>query len=236
MNKRLKIVFWLFVGVNVIFFSVMKSGIFDAGQALPEQRALHAEKIILLTASEGAAGLAQSGVVAVSSVDTGNAAEPRVVDAVASSCYEWGEFTGVELDRAKQALSALQLGGKLSQREIEHVIGFWVYIAPQKDKAAVAQKVAQLKARGVTEYFIVQEAGEWLNAISLGMFKTREAAQKFLEGLNEQDVRTAKIGERASKIKATEFVINDLDAEKSSKLAVLQKEFQGAELKIVSCH
>ena len=236
MNKRLKIVFWLFVAVNVIFFIVMKSGVFEGGQALPEQRALHAEKIILLTASEGVAGLAQSGVAAASPVEAEVAGHPLPVEAVASSCYVWGEFTGAELDRAKQALNTLKLGNKLSQREIEHAIGFWVYIAPQKDKAGVAQKVEQLKARGVTEYFIVQEAGEWQNAISLGVFKTREAAQKFLEGLNEKDVRTAKIGERTSNIKTTEFVINDLDAEKSSKLAVLQKEFQGAELKIVSCH
>ena len=236
MNKSLKIVFWLFVAVNVIFFSVMKSGVFDTSQSLPEQRALHAEKIILLSASQGGAGSAQSSVVAASSVAAEVAGAPLAVEAVASNCYEWGEFSGAELDRARQALSKLKLGNKLSQREIEHAIGFWVYIAPMKDKAGVAQKVEQLKARGVTEYFVVQEAGEWLNAISLGVFKTREAAQKFLEGLNEKDVRTAKIGERASKIKTTEFVINDLDAEKSSKLAVLQKEFQGAELKIVSCH
>lgn len=235
MNKRLKIVFWLLVAVNVIFFSVMKSGILDAGQALPVQRALNAEKIVLLTESEDAAGSAQSSVAAGSSVKT-EIADPLSVESIASSCYEWGEFSGAELDRAKQALEALQLGNKLSQREIEHAIGFWVYIAPLKDKAGVAQKVAQLKARGVTEYFIVQEAGEWLNAISLGVFKTREAAQKFLEGLNEKDVRTAKIGERTSKIKTTEFVINDLDVEKSSKLTVLQKEFQDSELKIVSCH
>ncbi len=238
MNKNMKILVGVLLAVNVIFFIAMKSGIFDGSQAMPEQRTLHPEKIILLNGSQSAAELAQSVSVAASSVSVAESVntDPVMVKADAKSCYEWGDFSGAELVRARKALNKLKLGSKLSQRDTEHAIGFWVYIAPLKDKAGVAQKIAQLKARGVTEYFVVQEAGEWLNAISLGMFKTREAAQNFLDGLNAKDVRTAQVGERASKTTTTQFVINDLDAEKSGKLAAVQKDFQGTELKSVSCH
>ena len=140
------------------------------------------------------------------------------------------------MERVTSALNDLKLGDQLSRRELEHTIGYWVYVPPLKDKAAISQKLAQLKARGVTEHFVVQETGEWLNAISLGVFKTREAAQKFLQELIAKDVKTAQVGERAGKTKTTVFVINRLNAEKRSKLLVLQKDFPAEELKSVSCH
>lgn len=238
MKKNIKILFWSLVAVNVIFFAVMKSDVFESLQTMPIQRDLHAEKIILLNASQSAVELAQSAPAATTPVEpvTEPVSAPLATPTVAVSCYEWGEFSGAELERVSNALNTLQLGNKLTRRDSEHAIGFWVYIAPLKDKAAVAQKVAQLKARGVTEYFAVQEEGEWLNAISLGMFSTREAAQKFLEKLNAKDVRSAKVGERASKTKTTAFAISGLDAEKNGKLLALQKDFQGTELKSVTCH
>jgi hypothetical protein len=96
--------------------------------------------------------------------------------------------------------------------------------------------LAQLKARGVTDFFVVQEAGEWQNAISLGLFKTREAAQSFIEGLRKKGVTSAKMGERSSKNKTVIFIFDGLDVKMSTKLTALQKEFAVSELKSVSCH
>jgi len=247
MNKTLKILFWLLIAVNVIFFAVMKSGVLNDEQATQVLHPMHEEKISLLVASQSAPVAAQSAVVPpavsiASSVPAQSVVAPIAASAPAAvksgnlACFEWGDFSGAGLDHAVRALKKLQLGDKLSQREIDRVIGFWVYIPPLKDKAAVNQKLAQLKARGVTDYFVVQEAGEWLNAISLGVFKSRESAQNFLEGLREKNVATAKMGERSGKNKATVFIINGLDAEMNIRLAALQKDFAGSELKLVSCH
>ncbi len=236
MNKSMKIFFWLLVAANVIFFAVMKSGVFQGAQPEPAQPVLHPEKIILLNASKIVVEAPQAASAVVASASAVAAPEPSQVKAIATACYEWGEFSSAELERANSALKALQLGDKLSQHEIEHTIGYWVYIPPLKDKVAISQKLAQLKARGVTEYFVVQEAGEWLNAISLGIFKTRDAAQSFLQGLNEKEVRTAQVGERASKTKTTVFLLNSLNAEKISKLNALQKDFPAETLKSVPCH
>lgn len=251
MNKTLKILFWLLIAVNVIFFAVMKSGVLNDEQATQVLHPMHEEKISLLVAPQSAPVAAQSAVVPqagsiASSVPAQSVVAPVVAPIAASApavvksdnlaCFEWGDFSGAGLDHAVRALKKLQLGDKLSQREIDRVIGFWVYIPPLKDKAAVNQKLAQLKARGVTDYFVVQEAGEWLNAISLGVFKSRESAQNFLEGLREKNVATAKMGERSGKNKATVFIINGLDADMNVRLAALQKDFAGSELKLVSCH
>lgn len=226
----MKIFFWLLIAVNVILFAVMQTGVMDSSQVAQVPPPLHEEKITV------AAQSAPVSITPLISAQPASAPVSAPVAAKASTCFEWGEFSGAEVDQVAKSLKKLSLGDKLSQREIDRVIGYWVYIAPLKDRASVAQKVAQLKARGVTEYFVVQEAGEWLNAISLGLFKSREAAQHFLEGLRAKGVNSAKMGERSGKNRATVFVIDGLDAQMSAKLTELQKYFTGSELKIVSCH
>lgn len=150
-------------------------------------------------------------------------------------CLEWGEFSGADLTRATAALSALQLANKIGQRQIERDIGYWVYIPPLNNKAAVNRKIAELKAQGVREYFVVQTPGHWLNAISLGVFKTRDAAENFLHVVHAKGVRTAKVGERASKLRTTVFMLNKVDAGTEIKLKAMQKDFAGSELNRVPC-
>lgn len=152
-----------------------------------------------------------------------------------SNCAEWGEFSGGDLARAQQALAAFKLGDRLTQRGLEQDHGYWVYIPPLKKRAAVEKKIAQLKERGVKDYFVVQEKGRWLNAISLGVFKTEEGAQKYLATLKAKEVRSAKIGERKSKLKFTVFVMKGVDAGAADKLHALQKGFPGSELKVSAC-
>jgi hypothetical protein len=150
-------------------------------------------------------------------------------------CLEWGEFSGSDLTRATAALSGLQLAEKISKRQIERDIGYWVYIPPLKNKAAVSRKIGELKKLGVKEYFVVQVSGQWMNAISLGVFKTRDAAQNFLHELQTKGVHSAKVGERASKLKSTIFILNRIDAGTEAKLKAMQNDFAGSELTNVPC-
>jgi hypothetical protein len=227
----MKKVFWIFLAANAVFFAVMQwGGLLTAEPEATVLPVLHEEKIRLLGAPQAPAQSAPVATVA--------SAVPAAVSAPAAdarACMEWGEFSGADLARATAALNALRLGNRLGQREVEYNIGYWVYIPPLKDKAAVAQKIEQLKARGVEEYFVVQEAGVWLNAISLGVFKTREAAQNFVNQLRAMDVRSAQVGERSSRLKATVFVLNGPDAATAEKLAAMQKDFPDSELRQISC-
>lgn len=152
-----------------------------------------------------------------------------------TACLEWGEFSGTDLARASAALSAMQLAGKLRQRQVERDRGYWVYFPPLKNRAAVNRKIAEIKALGITDYFVVQGNGRWQNAISLGVFKTREAAQNYLNYMHTKGVHTAKVGERASKFKETIFMLDSLDAGTVVKLNALQKDFPGSELNVVPC-
>lgn len=211
--------FWVFVALNALFFASMQWGSWSGGkQPAANLPPLNAEKIRVFGAKQS------------------TLPDAAIVSDGALTCMEWGDFFGDELQGVVDAVSALNLGDKLTRRETERSIGYWVYMPPLADKAAVNNKIRQLKERGVKDYFVEQEAGPWLNAISLGVFKTEEAAQKFLDDLSRKDVRTARVGERISKFKATTFLFGGITADAARNLAKLQQNHPGGELKNVPCH
>ena len=213
----MKWLFGLLLLTSLAFFAFMQwSGAGDS-KNLQSQPPLNAEKIKLLPSVISSASSVQSTVQA------------------ASVCMEWGDFSGEGLNRATAAISALKLGNKPMQRQVEHTIGYWVYLPPQKNSAEVEKKVAQIKGLGLEEYFVVQEAGKWRNAISLGVFKTKDAAHKFRESVKAKGLESAKAGARASKHMFTVFVLKDPDTGVTAKMAALQKDFPDSELKTAAC-
>lgn len=216
--------FWFVLFLNLALFAAMQWGalLFPADPALQSQPPLNPEKITLLPASATPAS-AVPGLPTQVSLTEG------------ASCLEWGEFNAATRAAANKALAPLALGSALLEREVERSPAYWVYLPPQKNKADVARKIAQLKARGVKEYFVVQEAGAWHNAISLGIFKTPEAAQAFLQELRGKGVNSAQSGERTNAGRATVFQIVDPVPAVVEKLNVLQKRFAGTTLKRLPC-
>lgn len=241
---------WLFVLLllaNLVFFAIMQWGgaLVDDNRSMQPQQAFNAEKIKLQTASSMAPAHVPVPTPAPTQVSAPTTA-PVLPSYVAPSssvqapaavvCLEWGEFSGSDLMRASTALSALHLGDSLVQQQTEHDSGYWVYIPPLKSRAEVDKKISQLKARGVVEYFVVNEAGKWQNAISLGIFKTEDSAQKFLGALAAKSVISARVGERTSKLTFTIFELKNMDAGMAGKVRALQEEFPGSELKTVACN
>ena len=151
------------------------------------------------------------------------------------SCVEWGLFAGSEVARADAALVALGLPAGNTQRRITEVDGYWVHMAPLKTKGELDRKVGELKALGVAEFFVVQETGQWRNAVSLGLFKNEDAAKAELERLRERGVRSAMVTRRERFLKQVAFVVSDPTAATMIRLAELQKSFPAAEIKTGSC-
>jgi hypothetical protein len=146
-------------------------------------------------------------------------------------CLEWGGFPGDDSTRAAAALAKLGLGDKVSQRDTGD--SFWVYIPPMKTQTEADKKISELKARGIADFYLMQDNDQWRYAISLGVFKTEEAANNYLGQLRQKSVRSAVASPRGAK--GILFVIRDPGDAAAAKIAELKVDFPGAQLKATTC-
>lgn len=216
----MRLLFLLLLLANIAFAALIQLGAGTGNNAQIAQQQIHPEKIRLVPPRRAAAPAEK----VASKLAAGMGA-----------CVEWGAFAGNEMTRAVAALAKLELGDKLSQRSIEELPGFWVYIPPLKSRQDADKKISELKTLGVTDYFLVQDNSKWRNAISLGIFKTEEAANNRLQSLKDKGVRSAVMGEWTQKVNQVMFVVREPGDTVQVKLVELQREFPGSELKATQC-
>ena len=133
------------------------------------------------------------------------------------------------------AVASLALPGAAVQRAVADSGGYWVYLPPLKTRAEVDRRVATLKARGVSDFYVVQEAGQWRNAISLGLFRSEETARNRAAKLRESGVQGVVLERRENILKQIAYFVREPDPAVVARLAELQREFPGTEVKAVPC-
>jgi len=223
--------FLLLVLINLAYFAygrvVLEGG--GAEGRIPELQ-VAAERIKLLNATERApADKLQLPVKVLP------AAPPKTATAAPAACLEWGIFTGPGVARAERALASLQLPEGQVERTVTDAGGYWVHMPPHKNKAEADRKVRELRDLGVTEFFVVQDAGQWRNAISLGIFRTDDGAQAFLAGLKQRGVRSAIVTRRENFLRQVAFYVREPSEATVAQLTALQQEFPGSEMKAGPC-
>ncbi|OAI52239.1 hypothetical protein AYO46_06160 [Betaproteobacteria bacterium SCGC AG-212-J23] len=161
-------------------------------------------------------------------------AEPPPPPPVALKCLEWGSFTLTDAPRAEKTLEPLSLGPRLSQRRTEETAGWWVFIPAQKvanPRQAALRKASELRSLGIEDYFIVQEEGQHRWALSLGVFRTEEAARARLGTLRAQGVRTATVGARETVVPKVWLQVKSVDPALEAKLKELTVQVESTELR-----
>lgn len=156
---------------------------------------------------------------------------PPVPRPATTACLELGAFNLADVPRAEQALEPLALGARVGQRRTDEVASYWVFIPPQATRQGANRKYAELKKLGVGDFFIVQEDSKFRFAISLGLFKTEDAAKARLGELRARGVRTAQVGSRETPVQRVYFVIHDVPDSTVAKLTAVRQAFPGTELK-----
>ena len=160
---------------------------------------------------------------------------PKTALSAPAACLEWGIFAGPDVAKAADALVRLELPADQIERAVTDAGGYWVYMPPLKAKADVDRKIKELTEFGVTEFFVVQESGQWRNAISLGIFRTEEGAQAFLAQLRKRGVRSATMARRENFLKQVAFYVREPSESTVAKLTALQQEFPASEMKATPC-
>lgn len=148
-----------------------------------------------------------------------------------AACMELGSFNLADTARADAQLAALALGTKLSQHRIEESANWWVFMPPQAGREGAQKKVGEPKRLGVEEFFILQDDPKFQFAISLGVFRSEDAARNRLEQLRARGVRTAQVGQRATSVQRVVYVIRSVDEATNARLTEMKAGFPGIELK-----
>ena len=211
----MRALFLLLLAANLAFYAWWRYGApADAADPAPLSRQIEPEKL---------------KVIAPGSLPPVSAAKKPAP--LSSNCMEWGSFTVADAPRAEQALEPLGLGERLAQRRTEEHAGWWVFIPPQGSRQLALRKAAELKQLGVEEYFIVQDDSALRWALSLGVFRTEEAAQARLAALRGQGVRTARVGERDTLVPKIWLQVKSVDAPLQARLKEIARQVEGSELK-----
>jgi len=140
----------------------------------------------------------------------------------------------LERARALADIEPLGIGKLVSQRRIETPTAWWVYIPPFTTKAAADKRVAELKAAGQKDVFVV-DGGPQRLAISLGAFRSEDAANALLAELTKQGVTGARVGPRQQMVPQSLIVIRDPQQVVIAKLRGLTSSYPAAETKIGDC-
>nr|WP_315593438.1 SPOR domain-containing protein [uncultured Cupriavidus sp.] len=117
--------------------------------------------------------------------------------AAADNCLEMGGFSAQAVQRAREDLSAIAAGSVLpvDQFERSEQVRWWVHLPAQPTRENADRKLAELRRRKVTDVSVIASEEQDSYTVSLGLFRERERADRFLETLRGQGVRTALISD-----------------------------------------
>jgi hypothetical protein len=211
---RTLVVLLLLANLTLLGYTLLDRRTTGEGVRLTQQ--VRPDKIKLLTPRE----VAQLG--------------PAKVAALPDVCVEWGPLSEADRVRALADLEPLALGRLLTQRKVDSSTAYWVYVPPLANKAAAETRAAVLRAAGVKDLFVVDNGRDRF-AISLGNFRTEEAANAYLAELAAKNVTTARVGARQQAVVSTMLVIRDPREQVMARLREIAPNYPGTEAKLGSC-
>ncbi len=211
----MRTLFFLLLLANLTLFGYIQLDRVGTGEAVRLREQVQPEKIRILTQQQYAA------------------LRPDNVAALPNVCAEWGPFGDTDRTRALADLGPLALGALLTQKRVEPAAAYWVYLAPFASRAAAERRVATLRDAGVTDVSVLEAAPDRF-AISLGVFRTEDAAAARAADLARRGVANARSGLRPQTSQTT-LIVRDPPAAAIARLKELQTAYPGADIRIGAC-
>ncbi|MGH8682672.1 MAG: SPOR domain-containing protein [Burkholderiales bacterium] len=110
-------------------------------------------------------------------------------------CIELGPIAAGDAPRAEQAVAGLGSGLKV-QRRVDDPARWWVYIPPLATRQSASQRIAELRKQGIEDSSLVSDEPAWRNAISLGVFRSEEAANSRAAALRKRGIGGIQVAPR----------------------------------------
>jgi hypothetical protein len=216
----LKLIFWSLLSINGLLFAYGQGylGNFKGNEREPARlrSQVAPDKLVLLSAASAAAAAAPPAPL-----------EPAPAAPETIACIEIGPFNGADARRFDALLAPLGLGQRKSTVSVPstEISSHIVHIPSLGSKENADKKAEELKNMGVSNYFIISDNSPMKWAISLGVFKSENAAKTLLAALNKQGVTSARILGRTSNATRLNYQLRDLDAGTKAKIEAIVERF-----------
>lgn len=148
-----------------------------------------------------------------------------------NACMEVGNFNVEEARRFTAQLASSQLSERATQRTVQEIVSHIVYIPSQGDKEAAEKKAGELRRLGITDFYVMPETSAMRWSISLGVFRSEEAARAHLTTLSLKGVRSARIGQRTAASSLVAFQFRNLEPEKKWLVEKIKSGFAKQEVR-----
>lgn len=248
----LKWCFWLLVIGNAALFAMQWGYLGATGSEHHEptrlMQQLHPEALSILPANSAKlvapvnAGRSVASAPAATGVASDDVPVPASVQPEAKpsvkaeliACTEFGNFNSVEARKFDSQLSALNLSVKPTTHSVQEASSHMVYIPSQDGKDGADRRAAELRRLGIQDFYIMPEsqpnaALRW--GISLGVFRTEEAAKAYIGELIPKGVRSARIIARSTSSTKQVYQWRNLNPTAKSTLEGLRARFPNQELR-----
>jgi hypothetical protein len=212
----MRTIFFLLLLANLTLFGYTHLDARGTGEAVRLEQQVKPDMIKLLTPQQVAA------------------LAPSKVSALADVCMEWGPLSDGDRSRAMTELEPLALGRLLTQKRTEINATHYVHLPRNANKATIDKRVADLSAAGLRNVTVIDSAAQRYT-ISLGAFKSEEAANAYLGELSQKGITDATVEPRAQVLPQTVLVVRDPEANVVSRLKTLQTTYPETETRIGPC-
>jgi sporulation related protein len=224
----LKIIFWLLLLANAALFAMQKGYLgalySDGREPARIGKQLQPDKI-RMTATEAAPAAATS----LASAALAPAA--TAADLAPVACTEVGNFTAAEARRFSSQLAERVPAVKFVRRETQEVASHMVYLPSLGSKEAADAKADEVRRLGISDFFVIQDSSPLRYGISLGIFKTDEAAQKQVASLAKRGLSGAKVGARSVSSSKVAFQLRDLGGDAKLAFDKIKLDFPAQEVR-----
>jgi len=238
----LKFVFWALLGANGVLLAYGQGLLGQPGDAAREparlKNQLAPERMQQLTPTQArqaaqSAAPAPQAEVAIPAPEPAPEPAPAPVPRNLVACVQAGPFSTADARRFEARVARLGLTPRQSRIEMpyQEVTSRLVYLPPNGGREGAQRRVAELRERGVTNFFIMQNDTSPLRyAISLGVFKSDGAAQKLVADLQRQGVRGVRILPRGPQVTRAGYQYRQIDAGERDRLTGIADDYNGVDI------
>lgn len=188
--------FYLLLAANIVLAALTGMGLAGInepwqpiGEAERLKRQLTPEKILLV--NEGRIAPVGSTLHAVASSSASSAAT-SAPSATTATCMAFTRLSSKDVDQIRELAAALGDQVKLQVNGLQPP-SYWVNIPPSGGKDEANRRAEVLARAGIADFIIVREPGPNQYAVSLGLFRSEDAARRLIEQLQKRNVKTARI-------------------------------------------